>query len=64
MVHAIVAQILLDWRAIATGHTRSDIIQRLALLNAWLDDEPRPLPKAPQTGLLTSQAHRILDQGG
>jgi hypothetical protein len=26
---------------------RSDVIQRLALLNAWFDDEPRPLPEGP-----------------
>jgi hypothetical protein len=51
MVHAIVTQILLDWCATATGQTRSDVIQRLALLNAWFDDEPRPLPEGPQTGL-------------
>ena len=60
MVHAIVAQILLDWRATATGQTRSDVIQRLALLNAWLnawlDDEPRPLPEGPQTGLLNQSS--------
>jgi hypothetical protein len=43
--HAIVAQILLDRRAAATGQTRSDVIQRLALLNAWPGDEPRPLPE-------------------
>ena len=50
-MHAIVAQILLDWCATATGQTRSDVIQRLALLNAWLDDKPSRFPKAPQTGL-------------
>jgi hypothetical protein len=50
MVHAIVAQILLDWCATATGQTRSDVIQRLALLNASLDDEPRPLPEGPADG--------------
>jgi len=27
MMHAIVAQILLDWCATATGQTRSDVIQ-------------------------------------
>jgi len=65
MVHAIVTQILLDWCATATGQTRSDVIQRLALLDAWLDDEPRPLPEGPRRqACLTSQAHRILDQGG
>jgi hypothetical protein len=45
MVHAIVTQILLDSRATATSQTPSDVIQRLALLTAWLDDEPRPLPE-------------------
>ena len=65
MVHAIVAQILPDWRATATGQTRSDVIQLLALLNAWLDDEPRPASRRPRRrACLTSQAHRILDQGG
>ncbi len=47
MVRAIVTQILFDWCATATGQTRSDVIQRLALLNAWLDDEPRALPEGP-----------------
>jgi hypothetical protein len=47
MMHAIVAQILLDWCATATGQPASDVIQRLALFNAWLDDEPRPLPEGP-----------------
>jgi len=65
MVHAIVTQILLDWCATATGQTRSDVIQRPALLNAWLDDEPRALPRRPRRqACLTSQAHRILGQGG
>jgi hypothetical protein len=50
MVHAIVAQNLLDRRATATGQTRSDVIQRLALLNTWLGDEPRPLPQGPADG--------------
>jgi len=50
-VHAIVAQILLDWCATATGQTRSDVIQRLALLNALLASEPGRFPKALQTGL-------------
>jgi hypothetical protein len=50
-VHAIVAQILLDWCATATGQTRSDVIQRLALLNAWLASEPGRFPKALQTGI-------------
>ena len=63
MVHAIAAQTLLDWCATATGQTRSDVIQRLALLNAWLD-EPRPLPKPRRRACLTSQAHRTLGQGG
>ena len=49
-MHAIVAQILLDWCATATGQTRSDVIQRLALLNAWLASEPGRFPKALQTG--------------
>ena len=50
MVHAIVTQILLDWCATATGQTRSDVIQRLALLNAWPGDEPRPLPEGLADG--------------
>ncbi len=49
-VHAIAARILLGWCATATGQTRENVIPRLALLNAWLTDEPGPLP-APQTGL-------------
>ena len=52
MVHAIATKILLDWRAIATGQTRSDIIPRLALLNAWLDDEPRPVQRPLVAGSL------------
>jgi hypothetical protein len=63
MVHAIVAQILFDWCATATGQICGDVIQRLALLNARFDDEPRPLPGGPADGP-ASQAHRILDQGG
>jgi hypothetical protein len=51
MGHAIVAQILLDWRATATGHTRSDVIQRLALLSAGSTTDRGHFPKAPQTGL-------------
>jgi hypothetical protein len=50
MVRATVAQILLDRRATATGPGRGDVIQRLALLDAWLDDEPRPLPEGPADG--------------
>jgi len=46
----IVAQILPDWRAAATAQTRGDVIQQLALLNDWLDDEPRPLPEGPADG--------------
>lgn len=49
-MHTIVAQILLDWCATATGQTRSDVIQRRALLNAWLASEPGRFPKALQTG--------------
>jgi hypothetical protein len=48
MVHATVAQILLDWCATATGRTCGEVIQRLALtLNDWLD-EPAPPPEQPQ----------------
>ncbi len=47
MVHAIVSQVLLDWCATASGQTRSDILQRLALrLDAWLD-EPGSFPGQP-----------------
>jgi len=43
MVHAIVTQILLDWCATATGQTRSDVLERLALqLGAWLDEPRQP----------------------
>jgi hypothetical protein len=43
MVHAIVTQILLDWCADASGETRADILQRLALrLDAWLDELGQP----------------------
>ena len=45
MGHATVTQILPGWCATATGQTRSDVSQRPALLNAWLDDEPGPLPE-------------------
>jgi hypothetical protein len=31
MVHALVTQVLLDWCATASGQTRSDVLQRLAL---------------------------------
>ena len=63
-MHAIVAQILLDWCATATGQTRSNVIQRLALLNAWLASEPGRFRRPCRRACLTSQAHRILDQGG
>jgi hypothetical protein len=56
MVHAIVTQVLLDWCATATGQTRSDVIQRLALLNAWLETSRGRFPKAPQTGLPTQSS--------
>jgi hypothetical protein len=50
MVHATVARILPGWCATATGQARSDVTQRPALLNTWLDDEPRPLPEGPADG--------------
>jgi hypothetical protein len=44
MIHAMVTQILLGWHTIATGQTRGDTIQRLALaLEAWLDEPRTPL---------------------
>ena len=52
MVHAIVTQILLDWCATASGQTRSDVLQRLALrLDAWLDQSGPP-PAQPGTGFV------------
>ena len=46
-VHAIVTQILLDWCATASGQTRGEVLQRLALrLDAWLG-EPGPPPERP-----------------
>lgn len=48
MVHAMVAQVLLGWCATATGQTRGEIIQRLALtLNDWLDDSGPPAGQSP-----------------
>jgi hypothetical protein len=42
-VHAIVTQVLIDWCAAATGKTRSEVVQRLALaLDAWLDEPEAP----------------------
>ena len=65
MVHAIVAQILFGWCATATGQTCGDVIQRLALLNAWPDRRAEAASRRPSRGAcLTSQARRILDQGG
>jgi hypothetical protein len=64
-VDAIVTQILLDWCVTATGQTRSDVIQRLALLNAWPDRQAEAASPRPRRGAcLTSQARRTLDQGG
>jgi hypothetical protein len=38
MVHAITAQVLIGWCAAATGQTRGEVVQRLALaLDEWLD---------------------------
>lgn len=38
MVHAVITQILISWLADASGQTRSEVIQRLALtLNDWFD---------------------------
>jgi hypothetical protein len=43
MVHAIITQILLDWCADASGETRADILQRLALrLDAGFDESGNP----------------------
>jgi hypothetical protein len=43
MVHAIITQILLGWCADASGETRADVLQRLALrLDAWLDELEQP----------------------
>ncbi len=52
MVHAAVTQILLDWYAIATSHTHSEAIQRLApRLSAMFDDpgsaQDRPAVRQP-----------------
>ncbi len=48
MVHAIVAQVLLDWCATATGQTRSDVIQRLALpISPPVDSALTPLATSP-----------------
>ena len=44
MVHAAVTQILLDWYATATGQTRSQAIQRLALTLGEMFGEPGPAP--------------------
>lgn len=43
MVHAMVTQILLGWCAAATGQTRGEVIERIALtLDAWLDESGPP----------------------
>ncbi len=62
MVHAIVAQNLLDWCATATGQTRSDVIQLLALLNTgppvnW------PKPSEWEQGFDLSEAHDEYAEG-
>jgi hypothetical protein len=39
MVHALITQILVGWLAEASGQSRSEVIQRLALaLDTWLAD--------------------------
>jgi hypothetical protein len=48
MIHATVTQILLDWHATATGQSRSEVIQKLALkLNAMFDESGPPGPDGP-----------------
>jgi hypothetical protein len=64
MVHAIVAQILLDWCATATGQIRSDVTQRLACSTPCSTTSRGRFPKARQRARLTSRANRIHDQGG
>lgn len=52
MVHAIVTQILLDWCSTATGKTRGEVLQRLALeLDTWLA-QPGPPSGGPTPGSL------------
>jgi len=47
MVHALVTQILLGWCATASGQTRGEVLQRLALeLDARLG-EPGQHPEGP-----------------
>ena len=45
MVHAAVTQILLDWYATATGQTRSQAIQRLALTLSEMFGGSGPAPR-------------------
>ncbi|MFB4317636.1 hypothetical protein [Actinomadura sp. 21ATH] len=50
MVHAMITQILLGWCATASGETRGDVLQRLALtLDTWLD-QPEPPAQGPSAG--------------
>jgi len=44
MVHAMATQLLIGWCAMATGQTRGEVVQRLALaLDEWLGDSgPAP----------------------
>ena len=44
MVHAAVTQILLDWYATASGQTRAQAIQRLALTLGEMFEGPGDLP--------------------
>jgi hypothetical protein len=50
MVHAIVTQILLDWYANASGQTRGEVIERLALKLDALLDQSGPPPAQPGGG--------------
>jgi hypothetical protein len=64
MVHAIVAQILLDWRAAATGQTRTTSSSDWRCSMPGSTTSRGRFPKARRRACLTSQAHRIFDQGG
>jgi hypothetical protein len=48
MVHAAVAQILLDWHATATGQSHGEVIQQLALRLYAMFDQPEPPGDGPR----------------